>query len=1031
MDSTHGEQVSSPIGPNGANGHFSGIYDDYYGNNDINGRDDLSRTNTLPSPPINDDRGSDDGELDYAVAGMDLGMFGGGGFPGFYGGFGNEDTNRNELPTPPAPPPLESTRNYDSGSTAEHSPRKGQFNIPDEGAEHPFPTFNSNTARVDTWGTGGLAEPNTKPESVRSYDEGDERIDDFQRADNSGEYIPELFYHPGPSSSATTSPNLNRPLPSPPNGDQYGTSPGSSLPYPDYGHQRTSSTGTGGRPTSRFPPSAASAFAQNTSLGAQGPYIPRATSMSAHSTTPVTVPPARSKTDGRVHPPKSNRASMIAAQGATMMEPQASPSLTPQDLPSIPLMKKFDPRKLSGRDLSKCTAPWALSAISAWLKDVTEGDQDLKEPTVADAITRLFTHHVPTMKVADAETLATKIVSGMLKEKNLIKDEEWVKFGDGEVCGVIYQLTGSGCYSNKVHEKPDATGRCYSHHCQRTERKMQLSQTGEGAKEKMEDWATFWKIKVEDIADVNKKEVERQNNIHEIVQTEEEYMEQLRVLKTVYMDQIRNANPPIIKPTKIESFVRDVFAGADAVRKVSEEHLLPQLKFRQREQGPWVVGFSDIFREWIRKAKKAYLDYASGFPKADMLVRKEAERNLLFRQFLEQCRQDPRTKRLDWVTFLKGPITRLQRYSLLLFTVLKNTTTETEEKHNLERAIEEIKAVTLDCDARVDEMSKHVKMIELESKLIMREWGVKLRLEEKGRELIFQGELQRTGRSNRFTWLETHCILFDHYLILAKTIMQKEGAAKQERYDVSRMPIPMDLLLLESVDDDPVVRGTASKLGISSPAATARVDNRNRHNTLNTVPTLQHTASSTSVSSTATAPGRLVTTIDQSRDERVLYPFRIKHLRDPMRPHPNGKIEDNTYILYAHTAKNRQDWCERIIFAKEKHAASLHAQNAEPFKLKVIADTAFAYDASTPAGPKPIGIRGTPLDRAITEVEKQHESQGPRPNPVCRATVNCATAFTTQTGKQMVAIGTDFGVFISEAGSCREWHKVQRRSAIN
>jgi hypothetical protein len=117
-------------------------------------------------------------------------------------------------------------------------------------------------------------------------------------------------------------------------------------------------------------------------------------------------------------------------------------------------------------------------------------------------------------------------------------------------------------------------------------------------------------------------------------------------------------------------------------------------------------------------------------------------------------------------------------------------TQDTEEKTNLATAIEEIKAVTLECDAKVDEQSKKVEMIELQSKLHLRPGmeRVELNLDHLGRELIFQGDLQRAG-ANRFTWLETHAILFDHYLVLAKTVTKPDsaGGRKKEVYDVSKL----------------------------------------------------------------------------------------------------------------------------------------------------------------------------------------------------------------------------------------------------
>jgi hypothetical protein len=83
------------------------------------------------------------------------------------------------------------------------------------------------------------------------------------------------------------------------------------------------------------------------------------------------------------------------------------------------------------------------------------------------------------------------------------------------------------------------------------------------------------------------------------------------------------------------------------------------------------------------------------------MVRKEAERNILFKQFLDQARDNKQSQRLSWDTFLKAPITRLQRYGLLLATVYKNMPQDSEEKSNLQIAINEIKAVTVECDAKV------------------------------------------------------------------------------------------------------------------------------------------------------------------------------------------------------------------------------------------------------------------------------------------------------------------------------------------
>ncbi len=231
----------------------------------------------------------------------------------------------------------------------------------------------------------------------------------------------------------------------------------------------------------------------------------------------------------------------------------------------------------------------------------------------------------------------------------------------------------------------------------------------------------------------------------------------------------------------------------------------------------------------------------------------------------------------------------------------------------------------------------------------------------------------------------------------------------------------MDLLVLEHTNDDPVVKSSMKGIAVTTVTPKVQTPQESRlartiSNQNGTSPgTLTHNNTSTSIASVSTtASGKLLVsnTTLEGKDEKILYPFRIKHL---------GKSE--VYTLYAPTAQNRQDWCDKILEAKTRHAASLFLQNAEPMRLKVLADTAFAYDTMS-GGAKQVVIRGTPLDRAIRNVEKLYNSTE-RPLPVCRAVVNCATTFVQPQGKQMVAVGTDFGVYISEYQNPRGWTRVR------
>ncbi|KAI0467401.1 CNH domain-containing protein [Xylaria cf. heliscus] len=932
-----------------------------------------------PALPTHKEEPSSDS--DYA--GMDLGLMGGG-----YDGHLAYDNNLG------SPPNTEMTQFDAQTLRRNHASQRSHDST-------RYPAFEQ--ADLDYGGTGGLQSPRAHR---LSFDDGDEHVSLHSRRSGSESPVkddyPDMFYHPGIG---------NRPLPAIPPGSD--SSSLLSVQSPNRSaQQHTYSLSADTRPYTG--PDAH--YGQN----AQQLQVERSISLSSHSTSPHVQPPGRSKTDAaeerNARMKQIRQQQQLAAQQGLPYDgyETGTPSSVNYDVITLPSgrRRKFQPEKLMLVDVHSCTEPWALSGIAKWIREMADGEPDLKRKTVEDGLVRLFCLKVPTMNVADAETLSAQVVESILQAGILVPEEEWLKFGHGSISGVLWQLTGVGCYAPKLHENQgpvesqDMTGRCYSFHCMRTLKKANLDELVSD-KTKAVDWASFYKLTKESIEDKSKHEIKRQNIIHECITTEESYMDQLDVLRHLYRDRLIATQPRIIAESRMEKFVNTVFGKAEAVQRVNKDHLLAQMKYRQKEQGPWLTGLSDIFREWVRKARTAYIEYAASFPYASLMLRRESDRNVMFRQFLDSVRNDPRSKRLNYDTYIKSPITRLQRYPLLLESVLKEMLQESEEKTNMIKAIDEIKAVAHECDAKVAEMEKKVTMMELDSLLVMRPgFHADLNLDHLGRELILEGDLQRMG-SKGVRWVDTRALLFDHYLILAKFVSRDVG--RDKKYDVSKEPIPMPLLFLESSQDDPI----SKQKGIATPLT--RSANPGSDTKLNKVasngterPGLEHTATSSSVGS---AMNRLAPINSVDSEGKILYPFRVKHLGHEV------------YTLFASSAQSRQDWCDRIIEAKTRHAKALYAQNAEPFKLRVMADSAFAYDSVSGVGKYVSGvhIRGTPLDRAIRELEKTF-GPGRGPPPISRAPVHCATGFSAF-GKNMVAVGTDVGVCVTEASEQRGWSK--------
>jgi hypothetical protein len=859
-------------------------------------------------------------------------------------------------------------------------------------------------ASVDYGGTGGLQQP--RPHRL-SFDEGDERVSLQSRASGTGTDSPikddyqDLFYHPGIS---------NRPLPAIPPGpasdssSMLSSSASNHLHPQQLHHHHSQSLSVD---STLYKPESPEAFYQAASPQVVQPE--RSISLSGHSNTPQVQAPARSRTDAAEERKKNHRHQNSTHQTPTFSQYDAAGApvnIGAFDGITLPSgrKKKFVPSKLNSADFKRCVEPWALSGIEAWVREMADGEIDLRTKTVEDALTMLFTAKVPTMNVADAEVLGSRIVQLMLDAGILVPDEEWVKFGAGHLSGVFSQLTGAGCYAPKVHDV-EISSRCYSYHCTRTLKKVDLDDISPESAKPTDEWHVFYGLKKEDWEAKPKKEVDRQNILHEIVTGEENYIKQLDIFRTLYRDALRAAQPPIINPERRDKFLKAVFGKLDTVLRINKEHLLSQLKYRQQEQGPWLVGFSDLFREWIRKAKSDYIEYATGYPSATYMVRKEADRNILFKKFLEDKQKHRSSSKQDWTHFLIAPLQRLQRYILLLESVEQKMLVESEEKTNLQKAIQEIKVVTHECDAKVAETNKRVEMIELDRTLVLRPgFQSVLNLDQPGRELLMQGELTRMG-SRGVRWVDTHALLFDHYLILAKAIISKDGKGDR-KFDVSREPIPMPLLFLESMNDEPLQKqkGITAPLGRTTTASTSTTQLSKAGSNGSGRPGLEHHPTSSSMGSA----NHLTPTPSTDAEGRILYPFKVKHLGHEV------------YTLFASSARERMDWCTKIVEAKTRHAKGLFLQNAEPFRLRVLADAAFNYDISSPhARSSGVPVKGTPLDRAIQDLEKV---LGPAQivNPICRAQVNCACGFSAF-GKSILAIGTDYGVYITDPSNPRGW----------
>lgn len=109
-----------------------------------------------------------------------------------------------------------------------------------------------------------------------------------------------------------------------------------------------------------------------------------------------------------------------------------------------------------------------------------------------------------------------------------------------------------------------------------------------------------------------------------------------RNLTQLFIQPLRRANPPIIRPSEVDDFIEEVFGNILDLRECNRR-LLEVMYVRQREQAPVIHGIGDIFLDAATEFRLAYPNYVGHLPVAEKRMKDELEKNAEFRRFLEVC----------------------------------------------------------------------------------------------------------------------------------------------------------------------------------------------------------------------------------------------------------------------------------------------------------------------------------------------------------------------------------------------------------
>lgn len=517
------------------------------------------------------------------------------------------------------------------------------------------------------------------------------------------------------------------------------------------------------------------------------------------------------------------------------------------------------------------------------------------------------------------------------------------------------------------------------------------------------NWRKYWHLEEADLSNIDPKLIKMQFAYHELIMSEVAYVRDLRIYLDVYGEIELMKGLSVMKDQEI--YCARVFDRIRAVLKTNEL-LLSQLLAEQTSQGPYIHTIGRWIIIWAEHhlTLAAYQQYSDDYLWADSHLRKDLSTNQRLQKWMEERAKDPRLTGRPHSFFFHRVLPRVARYQLLLGAILKYTPeSATYERKLIQESIDACNKLTKACDERVAKQKEVLDVQNLKAHIVFKSSAVTadLKLGDKKRKLLRRGNLIRKG-DMKMEWVDTHALLLDNFFVMSKTRDGMNGTALY----VTKPPIPLDLLVLESADEEGVTK-MSSRLTLVRHNVTSSDGVTGNHNSVSSVNTANSSSGSGNnkggSSTTPSAPSTVeeYPPIDKDKNQ-ALFPIRISHLG-------SGK---SGYVLFAPTLPERNHWVKAIVEAKQARAKLAFARSAEPFSFIKLSDQ-FAYpEAETPHLPVP--IPDTPLFRAIGNIQDLDRI-------VLRRRVNCMITIGS-----MYLAGTDFGIWLGRLDSNKhyEWTRI-------
>ncbi|KAI9253531.1 CNH domain-containing protein [Phascolomyces articulosus] len=458
-----------------------------------------------------------------------------------------------------------------------------------------------------------------------------------------------------------------------------------------------------------------------------------------------------------------------------------------------------------------------------------------------------------------------------------------------------------GCYAPRCPNKPAIFESEIMVHAGLTRRSSTKSNASIDDTKSFPHTAWAERVPRELLENTPKKERERQEAINEMIYSEEVYRGDLDILHEVIVMPLLKSNA--IEQARRNQFVKEVFSNYYMLRELSDALYKDLLDLQRRYENKCVPHIGDILVDHFTYFSEPYTTYTPNVPLAEYKIKIERQRNSEFNRFMTDVESNSRMRRLAFRHFLLNPMTRMQRYPLLLEAIIKKTSEEHDDRKYLTTCKKLIQGIASRSDLQTEGVKQHVEILEISDQLTTKHGeNHELELKAPHRRLYHHGDLKRRAQTIEVTEkTDIHAFVFDHLFLMTKYRKTNTG----EEYRVWKRPIQLQMLFVLGNTDSPVSGGTSGSANSG------------------TRPQLPNSASSYMLqgASGATAGGTGVVQLT------------LQHLGQ----------RDGLYHFFCNSTEERYRWIKAIDDAK---AALKKRQGDAVFEMRTLDDMSFRYFGS-------------------------------------------------------------------------------------